>query len=72
MDIIEVLSATSFEKIIHIEEQDRQFVTLRDVWGVLFSQYSQYSHIGTLFQMKEFFLLLIVKNALISYQIAGS
>ena len=72
MDIVALLSAVTLEEIVAIEERDLQFEVLRDAWLRVVSTYPQYAHLGSFAEMQSFFLLLIVKNALISYQIAGS
>ncbi|HCB51249.1 TPA: hypothetical protein DEP21_01530 [Patescibacteria group bacterium] len=67
--IVSYFSSYTFEQVLTIEESDRQFLALKKAW----EQINQ--KVCPLFdthQVANFFLLMVLQNATISYQIAGS
>jgi N-glycosylase/DNA lyase len=57
----------SLEKVVAIEESDRQFLALKSAW----EKVKNYNHDGANDeQVETVFLVSVIYNALISYQIA--
>lgn len=59
----------SFDQVLAIEESDRQFLALKNLW---YSISQKLCPLYNRHQVQDFFLLIVLENALISYQIAGS
>jgi len=68
------ISKFSLPQILDIEHSDRQFLALKNARGKISKPTPTLpSQGGSLIQVdKELFLFLILQNALVSYQIAGS
>ena len=69
MDLKSYLQQFSFEQIVAIEQQDRQFLALKQAWEAIRKSLSKNNDIN---KAGDVFLLMVIYNALISYQIAWS
>ncbi len=62
----EFIAAYTFQQIIDLEEKDEQFLALKR------ARYAVSSEFGDVYLTRQVFLYLVIQNALVSYQIAGS
>jgi N-glycosylase/DNA lyase len=65
--LTEFIASYSLKNVIAIEESDRQFLALKSAWELIKNQ----RYVGAdSKQVEQVFLLAVIYNALISYQIS--
>lgn len=62
----EFISEYTFQDIVDLESRDEQFLALKAAWGEIVTQFWDQPLV------RQVFLYLVIQNALVSYQIAGS